>query len=181
MLIRIAKNTGFKPELLNAVEKRNALQKTLLASKIITRFGTDLSGKQFCLWGLSFKPGTDDIREASSREIIRELINAGASLKAFDPVAMNQARKEFPQGWFDSGKLVLSPEQYPAAKNADALILVTEWKSFRQPDFSLLASTMKNKIIFDGRNQYHPDELSEMGFEYHGMGRENYMQANQCL
>ena len=180
-LIKTAKNSGFEPELLNAVEKRNALQKKLLAAKIIKRFGTDLSGKQFCLWGLSFKPGTDDIREASSRNIIQELINSGASLTAFDPVAMKQAIKEFPQDWFDSGKLVLSPDQYSAAKNADALLLVTEWKSFRQPDFELLANTMKSKIIFDGRNQYDPDELSELGFEYHGIGRENCMQANQCL
>ncbi len=171
-LIKTSKDNDFEPVLLNAVEKRNVLQKKVLASKIIKRFGKDLSGKVFCMWGLSFKPGTDDVREASSADIIRELIHSGARIKAFDPVAMDQAKKEFPRDWFESGWLIFEANQYKAIENADALLLVTEWKTFRQPDFNLMADTMKNRIIFDGRNQYDPEELLEAGFEYHGIGRE---------
>jgi len=173
-LIKTSKDNDFEPELLNAVEKRNVLQKKVLASKIINRFGRDLSGKIFCMWGLAFKPGTDDVREASSADIIRELIHSGARIKAFDPVAMDQAKKEFPRDWFESGRLVFEANQYKAMENADALLLVTEWKTFRQPDFNLMADTMKNRIIFDGRNQYDPEELLEAGFEYHGIGRERF-------
>jgi UDPglucose 6-dehydrogenase len=171
-LIKTSKDKDFEPVLLNAVEKRNAFQKKILASKIIKRFGKDLSGKVFCMWGLAFKPGTDDVREASSLDIIRELIHAGAVIKAFDPVAMDQAGKEFPRDWFETGRLIFESNQYQALENTDALILVTEWKTFRQPDFNLMAGTMRNRIIFDGRNQYDPEELCEAGFEYHGIGRE---------
>ena len=171
-LIKTSKDMNFEPVLLNAVEKRNAFQKKLLASKIIRRFGQDLSGKIFCMWGLAFNPGTDDVREASSLDIIRELIQSGATIKAFDPVAMDQAKKEFPLDWFESGRLIFETSQYKALENTHALILVTEWKTFRQPDFNLMAGTMKHRIIFDGRNQYNPEELTEAGFEYHGIGRE---------
>ncbi len=171
-LIKTSKNEGFEPELLNAVEKRNNLQKQVLSNKIIKRFGKDLSGQTFCMWGLSFKPGTDDIREASSYEIIKELINCGAKIKAYDPVAMDQAKKQFPENWFANGQLIFEDNQYKAIKNTDALILVTEWKAFRQPDFKHMAETMKELIIFDGRNQYDPEEVKEMDFEYHGIGRE---------
>ncbi|OGR12268.1 MAG: UDP-glucose 6-dehydrogenase [Desulfobacula sp. GWF2_41_7] len=171
-LIKTSKDMNFEPVLLNAVEKRNAFQKKLLASKIIRRFGQDLSGKIFCMCGLAFKPGTDDVWEASSLDIIRELIQSGATIKAFDPVAMDQAKKEFPLDWFESGRLIFETSQYKALENTHALILVTEWKTFRQPDFNLMAGTMKHRIIFDGRNQYNPEELTEAGFEYHGIGRE---------
>ncbi|MFA5905879.1 MAG: UDP-glucose/GDP-mannose dehydrogenase family protein [Desulfobacula sp.] len=177
-LIKTSKDYDFEPELLNAVEKRNSLQKKLLASKIIKRFGKDLSGKIFCMWGLSFKPGTDDVREASSIDIIRELIHSGAKIKAFDPIAMDQAKKEFPLEWVESGSLVFESNQYKALEKTDALLLVTEWKTFRQPDFTLMADTMKQPIIFDGRNQYDPEELSEAGFEYHGIGREKIHSAD---
>ncbi|MBU1340619.1 MAG: UDP-glucose/GDP-mannose dehydrogenase family protein [Proteobacteria bacterium] len=177
-LIKTSKDNGFIPELLNAVEKRNNLQKKVLSSKIIKKFGPDLSDKTFCMWGLSFKPGTDDIREASSSEIIKELINSGGTIKAFDPVAMDQAQKEFPEKWFEKGQLIFESNQYSAIENTDALVLVTEWKAFRQPDFKLMADTMKNLIIFDGRNQYDPEEVKEMGFEYHGIGREEFNSFN---
>lgn len=177
-LIKTSKDNDFEPELLNAVEKRNNLQKQVLSEKIMKRFGQDLSGKTFCMWGLSFKPGTDDIREASSTEILKELINSGARVKAFDPVAMDQARKEFPENWFETGHLKFEVNQYKAVENTDALILVTEWKTFRQPDFKLMANTMKELIIFDGRNQYDPEEVSEAGFEYHGIGREEINTVN---
>ena len=177
-LIKTSKEKGFIPELLNAVEKRNNLQKQVLFAKILKRFGQDLSGKIFCMWGLSFKPGTDDIREASSFEILKELINAGAKIKAFDPVAMDQARKEFPENWFEKGRLIFEVNQYKAIENTDALILVTEWKTFRQPDFKVMADIMKELIIFDGRNQYDPEEVKEMGFKYHGIGREEVNPIN---
>ncbi len=177
-LIKTSKDHNFEPELLNAVEKRNSFQKKLLASKIINRFGKDLSGKTFCMWGLSFKPGTDDVREASSIDIIRELIHSGAKIKAFDPIAMDQAKKDFPSEWFESGSLVFKTNQYKALENTDALLLVTEWKTFRQPDFILMADTMKQRIIFDGRNQYDPEEMLEAGFEYHGIGREKIHTAD---
>ncbi|MCD4719372.1 MAG: UDP-glucose/GDP-mannose dehydrogenase family protein [Desulfobacula sp.] len=171
-LIKTSKDQDFVPELLNAVEKRNNLQKQVLSDKIIKRFGRDLSGKTFCMWGLSFKPGTDDMRDSSSTIILKELINSGASIKAFDPVAMDQARKEFPEDWFSKGQLKLEDSQYKAIENTDALILVTEWKTFRQPDFKAMADMMNQFIIFDGRNQYDPEEVNEAGFEYHGIGRE---------
>jgi len=124
------------------------------------------------MWGLSFKPGTNDMRESSSSVILKELIDAGAVIKAFDPVAMDQARKEFPENWFEDQQLKLESTQYKAVEKTDALILVTEWKTFRQPDFRAMADTMNQLIIFDGRNQYDPEEVSEAGFEYHGIGRE---------
>jgi UDPglucose 6-dehydrogenase len=171
-LIRISKDNEFDPVLLNAVEKRNSIQKKALAAKVIKRFGKNLSDKLFCMWGLSFKPGTDDVREASSIDIINEIIQSGGKIKAFDPIAMEQARKEFPEHWFESGRLIFETNQYKAVENTDALLLVTEWKTFRQPDFKLMADTMKRLIIFDGRNQYDPEDLSEAGFEYYGIGRE---------
>jgi len=171
-LIKTSQDQGFEPDLLNSVERRNNLQKQVLSSKIIKRFGQDLSDKTFCMWGLSFKPGTDDMREASSAVILRELIHSGATIKAFDPVAMEQARKEFPPNWFENGQLTFEGDQYKAIENTDSLLLVTEWKTFRQPDFKLMAETMKGLVIFDGRNQYDPEEVKEMGFEYHGIGRE---------
>jgi len=172
-LIKTSKDQGFEPDLLNAVERRNNSQKQVLSEKIIKNFGQDLSEKTFCMWGLSFKPGTDDMRESSSSVIIKELIDSGAMIKAFDPVAMDQARKEFPDKWFTKGLLRLESNQYQAIENTDGLILVTEWKTFRQPDFKLMADTMRQRLIFDGRNQYDPIEVREAGFQYHGIGREN--------
>lgn len=171
-LIRTSRDSGIEPELLNSVEKRNSAQKLVLPRKIKKRFGEDLSDKTFCVWGLSFKPGTDDMREASSIVLIEELFKAGATIKAYDPVSMQQAKKEFPAKWFENKKLQFSKNQYAATENTDALILVTEWKAFRQPDFIQLSEKMNRKIIFDGRNQYDPDEMAEYGFEYYGIGRE---------
>jgi len=171
-LIRTGKDLAFDPMLLDAVEQRNQRQKKILSEKIMRRFGKDLSGMVFCIWGISFKPGTDDVREASSFDIIQDLITAGARIQAYDPVAMDQAKKEFPKEWFDSGNLVFADNQYAALENTDAMALVTEWKTFRQPDIPYMAKTMKQRIIFDGRNQYDPEEMAESGFEYHGIGRE---------
>ncbi len=171
-LIKTSKDIGFDPVVLDAVEKRNSIQKDLLFSKITKTYGSNLKGKIFSIWGLAFKPGTDDMREASSVVLINALVNAGAYVKAYDPVAMDQAQNEFPKQWIESKKIIFVENQYQALEEADALILVTEWKAFRQPDFKNIATLLKSKIIFDGRNQYNPDEVREYGFEYHGIGRE---------
>ena len=129
--------------------------------------------------GLAFKPGTDDMRESPAIPIVNALREKGARIKAYDPVSMNQAKKEFPAAWFTNNQLEFSDNQYSAIENTDALILVTEWKTFRQPDFKRLSNKMNNKIIFDGRNQYDPEEVREYGFEYHGIGRET-LSSKHC-
>jgi UDPglucose 6-dehydrogenase len=170
-LVRMAKDHDFEPKVLNAVESRNEAQKHVLFAKIKKRFGANLKGMTFGLWGLAFKPGTDDLREASSEVLLGELIDAGATIKAHDPVAMPAARREFPRAWFDSGKLKLVDEQYTALDGVDAMILITEWKPFRHPDFDRIKKSMKQLVIIDGRNLYDPPLLREMGFEYSGIGR----------
>ncbi len=172
-LIRMAQDYSFEPEVLLSVEKRNKNQKKWFTRKIEARFGRDLGGRQFAVWGLAFKPGTDDMREAPAKVLIGDLIEAGAKVVAYDPVAMETARKELPCEWFDNGSLTLAANQYEAAQDADALLLVTEWKPFRNPDLDALKRSMKAQIIFDGRNQYDPEFITEEGFEYFGVGRLN--------
>ncbi len=170
-LIRMARDHEFEPRLLNAVEARNEAQKHVLFGKITRRFGAGLKGMTFGLWGLSFKPGTDDMREASSVVLLHELVGAGAMVKAYDPVAMPAAKRELPVEWFKSGQLKLMDEQYGTLEGVDAMILMTEWKPFRHPDFDRIRKIMKNPVIFDGRNQYDPALLRQAGFEYSGIGR----------
>jgi len=170
-LVRMAKDHNFEPKVLNAVESRNEAQKHVLIEKIRKRFGADLKNKKFGLWGLAFKPGTDDMREASSVVLLHGLIGAGATVKAYDPVATEAAKRELPREWFADGKLTLVENQYDALKDADGMILITEWKPFRHPDFAQIKKIMKSPIIFDGRNQYDPKSLREAGFEYTGIGR----------
>ncbi len=170
-LIRMAHAQGFDPLLLSAVEARNEAQKHVLFDKIIKRFGPDLRNRVFGLWGLAFKPGTDDIREAPSRVLLEALLGAGARVKAYDPVAMPVTQRELPAKWFGSGGLELVAQQYDALSGADALILVTEWKPFRHPDFDRIKKLLKQPVIFDGRNQYDPAYLRAAGFEYSGIGR----------
>lgn len=170
-LVRMAHEQGFDPLILNAVEARNEAQKYVLFSKITRRFGTDLRGRVFGIWGLAFKPGTDDMREAPSKVLLEELISAGANVKAYDPVAMPSAQREFPAPWFTDHRVEFVSQQYEALKGADALVLVTEWKPFRHPDFTLMKQLMKQPVIFDGRNQYDPTALRADGFEYAGIGR----------
>jgi len=170
-LISMAKKNGIDPFVLDAVEKRNYEQKHSLINKIVNRFGEDLTGKIFCVWGLSFKPGTDDMREAPSIIIINNLIKRGAKISAYDPVAMEEAKHNFDKELFENNSLKLKDHQYEAAKEADALILVTEWKPFRQPDFHALKKMLRQPVILDGRNQYDIEELKPLGFEYFGIGR----------
>lgn len=172
-LVQTAQQADFQPSLLMAVEERNRQQKSLLFNNISSYFNRDLAGKHFALWGLAFKPGTDDMREAPSIVLVNALIEAGATVSAFDPVASETAKKEFPQQWFDDRKLQFENFQYDVLKKADALMLVTEWKRFRQPDFSAMKDVMNKAVIFDGRNQYDPEYLSEYGFDYIGIGRRN--------
>jgi UDPglucose 6-dehydrogenase len=171
-LIRTANENDYDAFVLKAVEERNKLQKLRLIDKIKKKFGDDLSGLKFGIWGLSFKPGTDDMREAPSKVILHELIAAGAKVVAYDPVASKVAKQELPQDWFEHGHLKLVEQQYDVLPEANALILVTEWKPFRNPNLGKMKSLMKNPIIFDGRNQYEPGQLRKSGFEYFTIGRD---------
>ena len=169
-ILGMAKDVGFSPILMQAVEDRNQLQKHRLVERIIESFGEDLSGLVFGIWGLAFKPGTDDVREASSAVMIRELVSRGATVKAYDPVAMETITHEIDTNWIGH-QVLLCDHQYDAVKDANALILATEWNLFRQPDFKAMERVMKHKAIFDGRNQYDPKRLREQGWEYVGIGR----------
>ena len=167
-LIKTAKDVaGFDLKLLKAVEEVNDLQKFVLPKKIKKQFGDNLKGKHFALWGLAFKPNTDDMREASSRVLINELIKAGASITAYDPVAMDEGKRIFK----DEKHLTFTDTQDEALKNADALIIVTEWTEFRSPDFALIKSSLKSPMIFDGRNLYDPKAVRALGFNYYPIGR----------
>ena len=170
-LLGMAREINYDSKVLQAVEDRNDLQRQLLFKKIVNRFGADLEGVTVAVWGLSFKPGTDDLREASSGVLVKALIEAGARVRAYDPVAMDNVRKEWPNEWFASGALTLTKHQYGALENADAMVLVTEWKPFRIPDLEAMKRVMKQNVIFDGRNQYDPVAVKAAGFEYEGIGR----------
>lgn len=170
-LIHMSRAQGFSPWLLESVAARNQQQKQVLFDKISRYFGNVLAGRRFGVWGLAFKPGTDDMREASSVVLIKALIAAGARVRAYDPVALGTAAREFPPEWLEDGRLTLLEYQYDALKDADAMVLLTEWKRFRQPDFEAMKDLMRAPVIFDGRNQYDPLVMSEHGFCYFGIGR----------
>ncbi len=170
-LIHMAEQHGIDPLILHAVEHRNVLQKQWLPQKIMARLGENLTGMRIGVWGLSFKPETDDMREASSLVLLEKLIAAGATVLAYDPVAIPMAKKILPARWLTSGQLVLAAHQYDALAQVDALALVTEWKPFCYPDLGAMQSLMRQAIVFDGRNQYNPTQLRDAGFEYYGIGR----------
>jgi UDPglucose 6-dehydrogenase len=167
-LIKTAEDdAGISLRVLHAVEQANDAQKRVLGAKVLKRFGADLSGKHFALWGLAFKANTDDMRKATSREVISDLLQAGATITAYDPVAMNEARHCFP----DEPRLTYAENQSDALEGADALIIVTEWREFRSPDFGHIKTRLKNPVIFDGRNLYDPQFIRGQGFEYLAIGR----------
>ena len=169
-LIHTSIDSGIDPVVLKAIESRNTTQKELMVNQIFEEFGNDLSGHKFAVWGLSFKPGTNDIREAPSLIIIEKLIDAGAIVFAHDPVSIDAVKKYFSKFWND--KLFLNEEdQYSIIDGCDALLLITEWKLYRNPDFHKIKEMMKSPTIFDGRNQYSPQQLKELGFTYKGIGR----------
>ncbi|MFA4829667.1 MAG: UDP-glucose/GDP-mannose dehydrogenase family protein, partial [Thermodesulfovibrionales bacterium] len=166
-LERLAIENGYAPRILKAIQEVNDSQKLVLAEKVIKRFGQDLSNYTFAVWGLSFKPETDDTREASSITIIAELTKHGAKIKAYDPKAMGIAKNYYLKNYKN---IEYTDSKYTALTDADALILITEWKEFRSPDFDEMAKRLKNKIIFDGRNQYNKEKLNELGFAYYQIG-----------
>ena len=176
-LSKTAKEHGRDLKILDAVEAVNELQKYILIEKIEKRFGKDLKGMKFALWGLAFKPNTNDMREAPSRVVIAELVKRGASVVAHDPVAMPEAKhclesdfKGNPEG-LKKGSMVDNP--MAALDACDALVIVTEWKAFRSPDFDQVIQKLTRPIIFDGRNLYEPSAMQELGIEYYGIGRHN--------
>jgi UDPglucose 6-dehydrogenase len=169
-ILGMAKDVGFAPIVMQAVEDRNQLQKHRLVERVVESYGEDLTGLTFGMWGLAFKPGTDDVREASSAVMIAELVARGAHVRAYDPVAMETITHEIDPDWIGP-HVTLCAHQYEAVTGADALLLVTEWNLFRQPDFQAMERVMKAKTIFDGRNQYDPRRLREQGWEYTGIGR----------
>ncbi len=167
-LIRTARQeAGMELRVLGAVESVNAAQRQVLVRKVRQRFGPDLRGRHFGLWGLAFKPDTDDMREAPSRYVLQELLNAGATVRAYDPCAMREAQRALA----DAPGLSYASDPMDALGGADALLIATEWKQFRSPDFDAMAVALKQPVIFDGRNLYPPRLLRERGFEYHCIGR----------
>lgn len=175
-LIRTAELEGFEPGILRAVEARNALQKTLLFQALREHFNGHLQGRVVALWGLAFKPGTDDLREAPSLVLLDALLAAGARVQACDPVACGALTGRYAEA-LESGQLRLGESPYAAVEGADALVLVTEWKQFRQPDFTRIRGAMRMPVLFDGRNIYEPAEIAALGFLYRGIGRP---QAGHC-
>jgi len=166
-LEKTAVDHGYVPRILRAVELVNQDQKKVLGAKVVVRFGEDLKARTFAVWGLAFKPETDDMREASALTLIGELTSRGARVVAYDPKAVQEAKGHY----FKDNPLVSYAEgKYDALKGADALVLVTEWKEFRSPDFDEIGTLLKQKIIFDGRNQYSRERLQSMGFEYISIG-----------
>lgn len=163
-LVKTAKENNYNMRILNAVEDVNEAQKEVLFNKVLNHFKGDLKGKKFALWGLSFKPKTDDMREAPSLVIIEKLLKAGASVVAYDPVAMHEAERML-------GKTIsYSTEMYDCLKGTDALLIVTEWPEFRSPDFELISKTLNNKVLFDGRNIFDAGDMKKLGFDYYCIG-----------
>ena len=164
-LIRSSKQVGYDFKILNAVEEVNTTQKTIIVPKIKNYFGGNLTDKRIAIWGLAFKPDTDDIREAPSRYIIDELIESGAKISAFDPEAMKNVQAIY------SDKINFGSNEYDVLENADALLIATEWGVFRNPDFTKISDLMKEKVIFDGRNLYDIEKMTSLGYRYYSIGR----------
>ncbi len=167
-LKKIAEEKGYQASIISSVEAVNDNQKLVIARKVVERFGEDLTGKTFALWGLAFKPGTDDMREAPAIYVVRELTRRGARIKAYDPKAMEEARSFYLK---DVENMEYFHSKYETLGDSDAMILLTEWKEFRSPDFEELRMKMKNPVIFDGRNQYSHLRLEQKGFEYFQIGK----------
>jgi len=164
-LMKMGEKNGVELKIVKSVYEVNERQKKLIVEKIKKHFGRELKNKKIAIWGLSFKPKTDDMREAPSIVIINELLKLGAKISAFDPVAVPNAKKIF------GDKVKFAKNQYEALKNADALVLITEWQEFREPDFNYIKTLMRTPVVFDGRNIYNPEKLKKLGFTYYGIGR----------
>ncbi|MES2993296.1 MAG: UDP-glucose/GDP-mannose dehydrogenase family protein [Pseudomonadota bacterium] len=166
-LIHAGKRHGHLMQILSAVEEVNNAQKRVLAAKIVQHFGANLSGRQFAVWGLAFKPNTDDMRDAPSRDLISALLRRGATIVAYDPVAIEQAKQLYRQ----ESRVAFATHPLAACEGADALVIVTEWKEFRSPDFAALKTTLKSPLVFDGRNLYDAALMKSNGLEYFPIGR----------
>lgn len=166
-LAKTAKDFGYTPRILDAVEAVNYDQKHVISQKVFNRFGKDLTGKVFAVWGLAFKPETDDMREASAITIINDLTAQGATIVAYDPKARHEAESHYLKG---NMNVTYVDSKYDAIKDADAVVLVTEWQEFRSPDFDEMKKLLKAPIVFDGRNQFSKERMGEIGFEYHQIG-----------
>ena len=171
-LKKMAEENNYNAQLIGAVEDVNNRQKYVVANKIIKRFGEDLSGKTFALWGLAFKPGTDDMREAPAIYVINELVKRGAKIKAYDPKAINEAKFFYLK---DIEEVEYFNSKYEVLKDSEALILLTEWKEFRSPDFEEIKDKLTQPVIFDGRNQYIAYDLESKGYEYYRIGKSNLL------
>ena len=167
-LQKMAEDKGYEAKLISSVESVNERQKLVIADKVVKRFGKDLSGLTFALWGLAFKPGTDDMREAPAIYIVKDLIKRGAKINAYDPKAMYEAQIHYLK---DLEEISYFDSKYLTLKGASAMILLTEWKEFRSPDFNELKMNLRCPVIFDGRNQYSHLRLEEKGFEYYQIGK----------
>ena len=165
-LKRLAEEVNYKAELIESVDNVNNRQKLLIAEKVIKKYGKDLKGRTFAIWGLAFKPETDDMREAPAIYIIKKLIAQGAQIRAYDPKATHEAKNFYLKDY----TIEYVESKYEALKGADALLLLTEWKEFRSPDFEAIGKLLKDKVLFDGRNQYNAFNLPNMGFEYIQIG-----------
>ena len=168
-LIKTAEENGYKAQLITAVEDVNDKQKYVIANKVVSKYGENLKSKTFAIWGLAFKPGTDDMREAPAIYIIKDLVKRGAIIKAYDPKAMDEAKHFYLK---DVENITYYNSKYETLNDADAMILLTEWKEFRSPDFSELQKTLNTPVIFDGRNQYDETNLKNLGFEYYQIGKQ---------
>ncbi len=167
-LKKIASEYNYNAKLITSVEDVNDAQKLVIANKVIKRFGENLEGKVVGIWGLAFKPGTDDMREAPAIYIVKELVKRGAKIQAYDPKAMEEAKHCYLK---DIENVTYVTSKYKALENADAMLLLTEWKEFRSPDFDEMRKLLKTPVIFDGRNQYNIFNLAEIGFEYYQIGK----------
>jgi UDPglucose 6-dehydrogenase len=169
-LIHTLRETGVDPAILDGVEQVNRVQKSLLLSRVVERYGEDLSGRTFAVWGLAFKPQTDDMREAPSLTIVRGLVERGARVRAHDPEARHEAERHF-EDLLADGKLSLCERNYDCLEGADALLVLTEWQPYRRPDFERMESLLREPVVFDGRNLWEPEKMREMGFHYVSVGR----------
>jgi len=166
-LQQTAQQLNMELKILHAVEQVNEGQKARLVQKVVARLGDKLSGRRFALWGLAFKPNTDDMREAPSQVVIQQILDRGGALRAYDPVAMNEAGRIYAR----ESRVDFADTPMGALEGCDALLIVTEWKEFRSPDFAAIKQRLKQPLIFDGRNLYDPQLLSDAGLEYFSIGR----------
>ena len=174
-LLKTAAENGHELGVASAADRANEAQKHVLGGKVVRRFGKSLKGRHFAVWGLAFKPNTDDMREAASLAAIDDLLRAGATAMVYDPVAMREAKRVFA----DEPRIRFASSPVEACAGADALVIVTEWKEFRSPDFAAIKSRLKSPVIFDGRNLYDPGDAAAQGFEYFGIGRGNRGKGNE--